>query len=158
MRCDAVAERLPAAADDASVLDPAAADHVGQCLRCQAEMAQYRRLRRTMAAMAADRVPVSSALATEVLVGLDESVARSGPPPQRREAGCLSRRPGRGDGRGRRRGAGPGDPSPTGLGTAFARPRARRLGWSGRAPGAWPGVPTGIVVGSEQHLGQWLNW
>jgi hypothetical protein len=76
VRCDAVAERLPAAADDASVLDPAAADHVGQCLRCQAEMAQYRRLRRTMAAMAADRVPVSSALATEVLVGLDESVAR----------------------------------------------------------------------------------
>jgi hypothetical protein len=76
VRCDALAERLAGVLDDPSVLDEAEHDHVGHCLRCQAELAQYKRLRRTMAAMAADGVPVPAALATELLVGLDEAVAR----------------------------------------------------------------------------------
>lgn len=84
MRCDAVAERLPAAVDDPSVLDEHELDHVGHCLRCQAEMAQYRRLRRTMAVMATDRALVPFGLATELLVGLDEAVARRA---RRRTAG-----------------------------------------------------------------------
>jgi hypothetical protein len=48
---------------------------VGQCLRCQAELAQYRRLRRTMVAMAAESIPVPADL-TRVLVGLDDALAR----------------------------------------------------------------------------------
>ena len=76
MRCDVLAERFPAVLDDPTVLEPAQADHVGRCLRCQAELAQYRRLRRTMAAMATDRVVVPSGLATDVIVGLDEVLLR----------------------------------------------------------------------------------
>ncbi len=75
MRCEAVAERLPAAVDEPGALDADQAEHVGQCLRCQAELAQYRRLRRTMAAMATESVPVPADL-TDVLVGLDDALAR----------------------------------------------------------------------------------
>jgi hypothetical protein len=76
VRCEAVAERLPAAIDDVGALDAEQADHVGQCLRCQAELAQYRRLRRTLAAMATDARRVPDDLATDVLVGLDDALAR----------------------------------------------------------------------------------
>jgi hypothetical protein len=76
VRCEAVAERLPAVLDDPAALDADQADHVGQCLRCQADLAQYRRLRRTMATMASDGANVPFGLATDVLVGLDEALAR----------------------------------------------------------------------------------
>ena len=57
MRCELVAERLPAAVDEPGALDAEQAEHVEQCLRCQAELVQYRRLRRTMGAMATERPP-----------------------------------------------------------------------------------------------------
>jgi hypothetical protein len=76
VRCELVAERLPAAVDEPGALDAEQAEHVGQCLRCQAELAQYRRLRRTMAAMAADGHHLPADLATDVLVGLDDALAR----------------------------------------------------------------------------------
>jgi len=76
VRCDTLAERLPAALDDSTALSAADVEHVGQCLRCQAEMAQYRRLRRTMAAMGVDPASAPPGLVTEVLVGLDEAIAR----------------------------------------------------------------------------------
>jgi anti-sigma factor RsiW len=76
VRCDLVAERLPAAVDDDAALDTAQASHVAHCLRCQAELAQYRRLRRTMAAMATQRHSLPADLATDVLVGLDDALDR----------------------------------------------------------------------------------
>ena len=75
MRCELVAERLPAAVDEPGALDAEQAEHVAQCLRCQAELAQYRRLRRTMGAMATGARPVPDDL-TDVLVGLDDALAR----------------------------------------------------------------------------------
>jgi hypothetical protein len=71
-----VAERLSGLLDDPAALDAAEAEHVGQCLRCQADLAQYRRLRRTMVAMGAQERPVPAGLATDVLLGLDEALAR----------------------------------------------------------------------------------
>lgn len=44
--CDAVRDRLPGAVDEG--LDQAALHHVSSCLRCQAELAQYRRLGRLL--------------------------------------------------------------------------------------------------------------
>jgi hypothetical protein len=77
VRCEAVSELLlPAVVDDPGALDAAQADHVGQCLRCQAELAQYRRLRRTMAAMATEAHRFPGDLATDVLVGIDDALAR----------------------------------------------------------------------------------
>lgn len=48
MRCDAIADDLAGAMDDATVLDDSVAAHVATCLRCQVEMVQYRRLGRTL--------------------------------------------------------------------------------------------------------------
>jgi hypothetical protein len=76
VRCELVAERLPAAVDEPGALDAVQAEHLGQCLRCQAELSQYRRLRRTMGAMATEGRHLPSDLATEVLVGLDDALDR----------------------------------------------------------------------------------
>jgi hypothetical protein len=76
VRCDVLAERLPSVVDEPDALDAEQADHLGRCLRCQADLAQYRRLRRTMGTLAADRVVVPAGLAAEVLVGLDEHLDR----------------------------------------------------------------------------------
>lgn len=49
MRCDRVARALPAVADDPDALGESERRHVEGCLHCQAEVARYRRLRRSMA-------------------------------------------------------------------------------------------------------------
>jgi predicted anti-sigma-YlaC factor YlaD len=46
--CEAVADLLPRLADGATRADRAVVRHVGQCLRCQAELAKYRRLLRLL--------------------------------------------------------------------------------------------------------------
>ena len=56
--CRDMAELLPACIDDPDALaalgDGVGERHLGTCLRCQADLARYRRLRRTMRAMSAD--------------------------------------------------------------------------------------------------------
>ena len=76
MRCDVLAERLPALVDEPGTLDDAQAHHLGRCLRCQADLAQYRRLRRAMGSMAGELVVVPPGLATELLVGIDDALER----------------------------------------------------------------------------------
>ena len=66
MRCEAIAESLPGVVDGSARLDRAERRHVEQCLRCQAELAQYRKLLRAMNWNASGRIrrsPPSSALA-----------------------------------------------------------------------------------------------
>jgi hypothetical protein len=48
LTCEDVAEQLAGAPDGAVSLDPDARRHVEQCLRCQAEASQLRRLRRAL--------------------------------------------------------------------------------------------------------------
>jgi hypothetical protein len=48
VQCEQVAELLAGAVDGSAVLDVAATQHVSSCLRCQAELAQYRRLLRSL--------------------------------------------------------------------------------------------------------------
>ncbi len=57
VRCEQLADRLPAAAEGLEALDPTARRHVERCLRCQADAVQYRKVLRAM-----------RALRTEVLV------------------------------------------------------------------------------------------
>ncbi|HEY6532209.1 MAG TPA: hypothetical protein VIY72_07890 [Acidimicrobiales bacterium] len=76
MRCEALADRLAGAVDDPRVLEPDQARHVAECLRCQADLAQYRRLRRVMAAMRTERLSVPAELAVEALGRLDEALGR----------------------------------------------------------------------------------
>jgi hypothetical protein len=47
VRCDRVGELLPGLVDDSALGGRFLRAHVRSCLRCQAELAQYRRLRRT---------------------------------------------------------------------------------------------------------------
>lgn len=54
--CDDIGPLLAGSVDPLSVLNPDAAQHVAQCLRCQAESARYRRVRRTMLSMSGDVV------------------------------------------------------------------------------------------------------
>ncbi|GAC1356588.1 MAG: hypothetical protein NVSMB4_17170 [Acidimicrobiales bacterium] len=71
MRCDDVQSQLATVVDGTSVLDRRAARHAGGCLRCQAELAHYRRLRRTLRQLADEPVAIP--------VGLDQAVIASLP-------------------------------------------------------------------------------
>lgn len=71
MRCDRVADVLPGLVDGADRLDPAGRDHVEHCLRCQADLARYRRLRRELLALRPGTAPVPADLLAELLAGLD---------------------------------------------------------------------------------------
>ena len=70
------AEEL-AGADD-SALSAAASEHVQQCLRCQAEVANYRRMRRTLRSLAEQPTAAGPDLEIQILLALDEVDGRSG--------------------------------------------------------------------------------
>jgi anti-sigma factor RsiW len=71
VQCDQIRERLADAVDESTALDAAASRHVGSCLRCQAELAQYRRLLRTLRSLRHQPVEVPGDLAALVLARLD---------------------------------------------------------------------------------------
>lgn len=74
--CRDLAEDL--AAGDDTLLSADARGHVAECLRCQAELANFRRLRRSMRALADTGVPVDPTLEHEILLALDDLDGRSG--------------------------------------------------------------------------------
>ena len=76
MRCDAVTERLPAALDDPAVLDPEETDHVGHCLRCQADLVQHRRVLRALRSLREEVLEPAPGLVTEVLAHIEEAGER----------------------------------------------------------------------------------
>jgi anti-sigma factor RsiW len=71
VRCDDVSELLAGAVDGTTVLDRRASRHVGACLRCQAELAHYRRLLRTLHQLRAEPVAVPADLPRLVFSRLD---------------------------------------------------------------------------------------
>lgn len=71
--CDAVADEL-AAVDDRHVLAPSASAHVEGCLRCQAEVANYRRMRRALRSLADHPVAASPRLEDDILEVLDSAM------------------------------------------------------------------------------------
>lgn len=74
---DAVAQIAAGETD----VDVDAGRHVSSCLRCQAEVAAYRRVLRTMKAMRADLVPVPPGGLTELLRAVDAAGAEGALPP-----------------------------------------------------------------------------
>src|SRR5207253_5144181 len=46
VQCDEVARLLPAAVDGSATIEPPLVHHIESCLRCQAELARYRRMLR----------------------------------------------------------------------------------------------------------------
>lgn len=74
--CERIAGSLPALVDDPHLLDPDDRGHVEGCLRCQADLARYRRIRRAMAAMRAEPVPVDPSALSGVLERLEFAAER----------------------------------------------------------------------------------
>ncbi len=76
MRCDQLADRLPAAAEGLEALDPTARRHVERCLRCQADAVQYRRVLRAMRALRTEVLVPAPGLLPEILAYVGEAGER----------------------------------------------------------------------------------
>lgn len=67
MLCEAISIQLAAAVDNDEALASDASRHVESCLRCQAELAQYRKLLRALTTLRADFAHVDDTLLDEIL-------------------------------------------------------------------------------------------
>ena len=76
MLCDDIGEVLAATADGSVSLDDAARQHVEQCLRCQAELVQYRRVLRTLRTMREDVLVPTPGLLASVLANVGDAGER----------------------------------------------------------------------------------
>lgn len=74
--CDALGERLAAAASDPDALDRAARTHVERCLRCQADLVQHRRVLRALRSLRTEVLEPAPGLVTEVLAHIEEAGER----------------------------------------------------------------------------------
>lgn len=75
--CEEVVDLLPGIVDGSAKLDRAERRHVETCLRCQAEVAQYRKLLRAMRSLHDARLPAPGDLVAEVVGHLDAAGERS---------------------------------------------------------------------------------
>lgn len=71
--CDDVAELLAGAVDGSARLEGTDRRHVEQCLRCQAELAQHRKLLRAMAALRSSTATPPPGLVADVIAHLSEA-------------------------------------------------------------------------------------
>jgi len=76
MRCDEVAELLAGVADGTPLADRTARRHVERCLRCQAELVQYRRLLRALHTLRTDVLEPAPGLLPGILATLEEAGER----------------------------------------------------------------------------------
>jgi hypothetical protein len=73
VRCEDIADRLSQVAEGTVRLDGAARRHVEQCLRCQAEVVQYRKLLRALHAMRTEVFEPAPGLVSDILAALEEA-------------------------------------------------------------------------------------
>ncbi len=76
MRCDDLA-RVLSASTDGEPLVGRAGRHVESCLRCQAELAQYRKLVKVLRALRTEVLAPGPSLAADILAGLEQAGERS---------------------------------------------------------------------------------
>ena len=74
--CESLADRLPSVADGTDQLPRPARRHVETCLRCQADLVQYRRLLRTLRNLRTEVLEPAPGLLTEVLASLEHAGER----------------------------------------------------------------------------------
>jgi hypothetical protein len=77
VRCERVRDLVPGLVDGSSVANRLTRAHVNRCLRCQAELAQYRRLRRTARSLEQERWVPPADLLDAVLAGLERAGDRT---------------------------------------------------------------------------------
>lgn len=73
MRCDELADDLAAMADGTGKLSRGQRRHVEHCLRCQAEVVQYRKLLRAMRSLRTEVLEPAPGLVADVLASLEEA-------------------------------------------------------------------------------------
>jgi hypothetical protein len=76
MRCEDVSEALPEIVDGAATADLALRRHVDSCLGCQAELAQYRKLLRTMHQLRTEVLEPAPGLLADILAKVEEASER----------------------------------------------------------------------------------
>jgi len=74
--CAELASALPSILDGGSPAAEAVVEHVGTCLRCQAELARYRKLLRLLNQLRAHRVEPPPGAVADVLSALEEAAQR----------------------------------------------------------------------------------
>lgn len=73
MRCDEVATLLPSLLDGVDAANVEIDEHVHQCLRCQAELARYRKLKRALEQLRTRYVEPTPGLLGETLAALTDA-------------------------------------------------------------------------------------
>ncbi|MGH2685484.1 MAG: hypothetical protein ACRDJP_08475 [Actinomycetota bacterium] len=76
MRCDEAAEFLAQAADGTPVTDRGARRHIERCLRCQAELVQYRKLLKALHTMRTEVLEPIPGLLPEILAHIEAAGER----------------------------------------------------------------------------------
>ena len=76
MQCDQVAERLPEIVEGGHPADRLTVRHVESCLRCQAELVQYRRLLRTLRQLRTEVLAPAPGLVPEILAEIEALAER----------------------------------------------------------------------------------
>ena len=76
LTCEDVAELLPGVVDGSGSADLALRRHVEGCLRCQAELVQYRRVLRTLHHLRTEVLEPAPGLLTEILANLEAAGER----------------------------------------------------------------------------------
>lgn len=73
MRCEEVADALPAIMDGTETADRRVVRHVDSCLRCQAELAQYRKLLRALHQLRVQQPEAPVGMVGEILGGIERA-------------------------------------------------------------------------------------
>ena len=76
MRCEDIALLLPAAVDANQPVEPAVQQHIESCLRCQAELARYRRMLRGLQLLRTQFLEPAPGLLTATLAAIEEANER----------------------------------------------------------------------------------
>ncbi|HEX7196859.1 MAG TPA: hypothetical protein VF364_08510 [Candidatus Limnocylindria bacterium] len=76
MRCDEAIELLPAIVDGLTPPDAGVARHVESCLRCQAELVQYRKLLKALHQLRTQVLEPAPGLLSDILAGLEAAGER----------------------------------------------------------------------------------
>lgn len=76
MRCDQLGDLLAATAGDAFDFDPEVRAHVATCLRCQAEVAQYRKLLKALRALRTEVLTPAPGLVGDILASIEQAGER----------------------------------------------------------------------------------
>jgi hypothetical protein len=79
MQCEEIADVLAASADLTDLTDRRARKHVETCLRCQAEVVQYRKLLKALHGMREDLIAKPHGLVGDIFVKLETAGERATP-------------------------------------------------------------------------------